>query len=117
MLGNDNLPPWEGFRQGLRELGYIDGQNVTILWRWSEARTERFPALAMELVQSNVDVIVASSTPAIRAAKAATSTIPIVMANSAYPDKSGLVESLARQEWLPAQAKRRRAPHLRRAAT
>lgn len=96
VLGNENTPPWEGFRQGLRELGYIDGQSVTVLWRWSDARTERFPALAMELVQSKVDVIVTSSTPATRAAKAATSTIPIVMANSAYPDKSGLVESLAR---------------------
>ena len=96
VLGNENNPPWEGFRRGLRELGYIDGQNITILWRWSDARTERFPALAAELVQAKVDVIVASSTPAIRAAKAATSTIPIVMAESAYPDKSGLVESLAR---------------------
>ena len=96
VLGNENNPPWEGFRLGLRELGYIDGQNVTILWRWSDARLERFPALATELVQAKVDVIVESSTPAIRAAKAATSTIPIVMANSAYPDKSGLVESLAR---------------------
>jgi putative tryptophan/tyrosine transport system substrate-binding protein len=96
VLGNENNPPWEGLRLGLRELGYIDGQNITILWRWSDARTERFPALAAELVQSKVDVIVASSTPAIRAAKAATSTIPIVMAVSSYPDKSGLVESLAR---------------------
>jgi putative ABC transport system substrate-binding protein len=96
VLGNENNPPWEGFRRGLLELGYVDGQNITIVWRWSDARTERFPELAVELVQSKVDVIVASSTPAIRAAKAATSTIPIVMANSAYPDKSGLVESLAR---------------------
>ena len=72
VLGNENNPPWEGFRRGLRELGYIDGQNITILWRWSDARIERFPALAAELVQAKVDVIVASSTPAIRAAKAAT---------------------------------------------
>jgi putative ABC transport system substrate-binding protein len=96
VLGNEQAPPWDGFRRGLRELGYVEGGNVTIEWRWSEGRTERFPALALELVHSKVDIIVASSTPAIRAAKQATSSIPIVMANSAYPDKTGLVESLAR---------------------
>jgi len=96
VLANENNPPWEGFRRGLRDLGYVDGGNVTIEWRYSDARIERFPVFALELVQSKVDIIVASSTPAIRAAKQATSTIPIVMANSAYPDKSGLVESLAR---------------------
>jgi putative ABC transport system substrate-binding protein len=96
VLANENNPIWESFRRGLRDLGYVEGGNVTIDWRYSDARVERFPALALELVQSKVDIIVASSTPAIRAAKQATSTIPIVMANSAYPDKSGLVESLAR---------------------
>jgi len=96
VLGNENAPPWEGLRRGLRELGYVEGDNVTIEWRWSEGRNERLPALALELVQSEVDVIVASSKPAIRALKQVTSAIPIVMANSAYPDKSGLVESLAR---------------------
>ena len=96
VLGNEDSPPWEGFRQGLRELGYVDGRNVTMEWRWSEGRTDRLPALALELVQLKVDIIVASGTQAIRAAKEATSTIPIVMAVSAYPDKIGLVESLAR---------------------
>jgi putative tryptophan/tyrosine transport system substrate-binding protein len=97
ILGNNsNTPDWEGLRQGLRELGYVDGRNVTMEWRWSEGKTERLPALAIELVELKVDIIVASSTQAIRAAKDATSTIPIVMAVSAYPDKIGLVESLAR---------------------
>ena len=96
VLGNENTPPWEGFRRGMRELGYIDGRNVAIDWRWSEGKTDRFPALAAEVVQSKVDVIVVSGTQAARAAKQATSTIPIVMTVSAYPDKIGLVESLAR---------------------
>ena len=96
VLGNENSAPWEGLRQGLRDLGYVDGRNVTIEWRWSEGRTDRLPALAIELVQLKVDVIVASGTQGVRAAKQATSTIPIVMTVSAYPDKIGLVESLAR---------------------
>jgi putative tryptophan/tyrosine transport system substrate-binding protein len=96
VLGNEDAPPWEGFRRGLRDLGYIDGRNVTMEWRWSEGRTDRLPALAIELVQLKVDIIVASGTQAVRSAKHATSTIPIVMAVSAYPDKIGLVESLAR---------------------
>jgi putative ABC transport system substrate-binding protein len=97
ILGNEvGGPPWEAFRQGMRDLGYVDGRNVTMDSRWSEGRTDRLPALALELVQVNVDVIVASGTQAIRAAKEATSTIPIVMTVSAYPDKIGLVESLAR---------------------
>ena len=96
ILGNEDSPPWQGFRQGLRDLGYVDGRNVTMEWRWSEGKTERLPALAIELVQLKVDVIVASGTQAVRAAKQATSTIPIVMAVSSYPDKIGLVESLAR---------------------
>ena len=79
----------------MRDLGYVDGRNFTVEARWSEGRTDRFPALALELVQLKVDIIVASGTQAIRAAKDTTSTIPIVMAVSAYPDKIGLVESLA----------------------
>ena len=96
VLGNEDTPPWEGFRQGLRDLGYIDGRTVAIEWRWSEAVTERLPALALELAGLKVDVIVASGTQAIRAAKNATATIPIVMTISAYPERIGLVESLAR---------------------
>ena len=96
ILGNEDAPVWEGLRRGLREMGYVDGRNVTMEWRWSEGRTDRLPALALELEQLKVDIIVASSTPAVRAAKQATSTIPIVMAISSYPEKIGLVESLAR---------------------
>ena len=96
VLGNENNPPWEGFRQGLRDLGYIDGRNVTIDWRWSEGKPDRFPALAQEAVALRPDVIVASGTQAVRAAKQATSAIPIVMTVSSYPDKMGLVESLSR---------------------
>jgi putative tryptophan/tyrosine transport system substrate-binding protein len=97
VLGNDSAgPPWEGFRQGLRDLGYVDGRNVTIEWRWSEGWTDRFPGLAMELVALQPDVIVAAGTQAPRALKQATSAIPIVMAVSGHPDKIGLVDSLAR---------------------
>jgi putative tryptophan/tyrosine transport system substrate-binding protein len=96
VLGNENTPPWEGLRQGLRDLGYIDGRNVTMQWRWSEGKTDRLPALAAELVALRPDVIVASGTQAVRAAKEATSAIPIVMTLSAYPDKIGLVQSLSR---------------------
>ena len=96
VLGNENTAPWEGFRRGMRELGYVDGRNVAIEWRWSEGKTDRLPALAAELVQAKVDVLVVSGTQAARAAKQATSTIPIVMTVSAYPDKLGLVASLAR---------------------
>jgi putative ABC transport system substrate-binding protein len=96
VLGNEDTLPWEGFRRGLRELGYIDGRNVAIDWRWSKGSPDRFPALAAELVQAKVDLLVVSGTQAARAAKEATSAIPIVMTVSAYPDKIGLVESLAR---------------------
>ena len=96
VLGNENNPPWEGFRRGLRELGYVDGQNVAIEWRWSEGKPDRLPGIAKELVALNPDVIVASGTQAIRAAKVATSAIPIVMTTSSYPDKIGLVDSLSR---------------------
>ena len=96
IIGGQDSPIWDGLRQGLRELGYVDGRNVTIEGRWSEGKIERLPTLALELVQLKVDIIVAAGTQATRAAKDATSTIPIVMAVSAYPDKIGLVESLAR---------------------
>ena len=95
ILGNEDTPPWQGLRQGLRDAGYVDGQNVTLEWRWSDGRPERFPELARALVESKVDVIVASSTQAVRAAKDATSTIPIVIAVASYPEKIGLVQSLA----------------------
>lgn len=96
VLANSESAAWNAFRQGLRELGYFDGRNVTMEWRWAEGKADRYPALAIELVQLKVDLIVTSSTPATLAAKQATSSIPILMLNSAYPDKIGLVESLAR---------------------
>src|SRR5687768_14785265 len=82
VLGNENNPPWDGFRQGLRDLGYIDGRNVSMDWRWSEGKPDRFPGLATEVVALKPDVIVASGTQAIRAAKRATSPAPIVMTTS-----------------------------------
>ena len=96
VLGNQPTAPWEAFRQSLRELGYVEGRNAAIESRWSEGATDRLPALAVELVGLRVDVIVASGTQAVRAAKQATSSIPIVMAVSSYPERIGLVESLAR---------------------
>ena len=83
------------FLQGLREHGYIEGRNVILEIRYAEGRTERFPALAAELVTRKVDVLVATSTPGALAAKQATSTIPIVMATVGEPVEVRLVESLA----------------------
>jgi len=86
-----------GFLQGLRELGYIEGQNIVIEYRFSEDRDDRLPELAAELVNLKVRLIVASGTPASFAAKQATSTIPIVMGGvAANPVETGLVASLAR---------------------
>src|SRR5712692_5674983 len=87
---------WEGFFQGLRELGYVEGRNILIEGRFYGERTERLPALAAELVRLNVDVIVAQGPPAPEAAQRATSTIPIVMTVHQDPVGSGLVASLAR---------------------
>ena len=87
---------WEGFFQGLRELGYVEGKNVLIEGRFYGDRTERLPTLAAELVRIKVDVIVAGAPPAPEAAQRATSTIPIVMTNHFDPVGSGLVASLAR---------------------
>jgi putative ABC transport system substrate-binding protein len=87
---------WGGFFQGLREFGYVEGQNIVIEGRLYEDRIERLPAFAADLVRLQVDVIVAGAAPAPEAAKRATSTIPIVMANDADPVGSGLVASLAK---------------------
>jgi len=87
----------EGFLQGLREHGYVEGKNIIIEYRFSEDRNDRLPALAAELVALNVQVILASGTPASFAAKQATSTTPIVMGSiAADPVETGLVASLAR---------------------
>ena len=84
------------FRDGLHKLGYVEGQNIAIEWRWSDERSDRAAALAVELVRLGVDVIVAANTPAVQAAKNATPSIPIVMTGVADPVSSGLVVSLAK---------------------
>lgn len=94
LASNDGLA-WDGFRRQLLELGYVEGGNLTLESRWAQGRPDRFPALAAELVDLKVDVIVTSSMEASFAAQRATRSIPIVMALSAYPDRMGLVDSLA----------------------
>jgi putative ABC transport system substrate-binding protein len=89
-------PSDEEFLAALRELGYVEGRNLAIEYRWAADNEERLPALAAELVQADVEVIVTSATPAISAAKRATSTIPIVMQSAADPIGSGFVTNLAR---------------------
>jgi putative tryptophan/tyrosine transport system substrate-binding protein len=84
----------EAFRQGLRERGYLEGKNLVIDYRWAESDYARLPALAAELVQLKVDVILTHSTPGARAAKAATTTIPIVIAITGDAVATGLVQSL-----------------------
>jgi len=91
-----NAANLDAFRQGLRELGYRDGQNVEIAYRSSDGRNERFPALASELVSLKVDLILTRGTPAALAARNATQTIPVVMASSGDPVGAGLVASLGR---------------------
>ncbi len=86
-----------GLRQGLRDLGYAEGKNITVEYRWANGMNDRLPALAVELVRLKVDaIVIAGGTPAIQAAKRATSTIPIVFVGSSDPVALGLVVSLAR---------------------
>ena len=94
MATSPQLP--EAFRQGLRDLGYVEGRNVVIEYRDAGGNFERLPALAAELVALKVDVIVAGGTPHALAAKQATRTLPIVFASPPAPVESGLVTSLAR---------------------
>jgi putative ABC transport system substrate-binding protein len=87
---------FEAFRNSLGELGYVEGKNITIESRWAAGKYDRLPGLAAELVRLKMDVLVTNAVPAIRAAKEATSTIPIVMAGVVDPVATGLVASLAR---------------------
>ena len=84
------------FLEGLRELGYVEGKNIAIEWRFAEGKYDRLPALAAELVGLKVDILVVVNTAVIRAAREATRTIPIVMLTSSDPVGSGFVASLAR---------------------
>src|SRR5436190_19002981 len=86
----------DAFLHGMRELGYVEGKNLIVEWRFADGKFERLPDLADELVQLKVDVIVAVASAAIRAAQKATTTIPIVMATTGDPVGSGFVNSLAR---------------------
>jgi putative ABC transport system substrate-binding protein len=86
----------EAFRQGLRELGYVEGQNIVIEWRFAQGKTDQVPRNAAELVRLKIDVIVTGGPTDTRAAKGATSTIPIVMTNDSDPVGNGIVASLAR---------------------
>src|SRR5262245_66631985 len=85
------------FRQGLRELGYVEGQNIAIESRWADGKYDRLPSLAAELVRLKVNVIVAATPPAVQAVKQATNTIPIVMVGVFDPVAMGFVDSLARR--------------------
>jgi putative ABC transport system substrate-binding protein len=89
-------PLVEAFRQGLRDLGYIEGKNIAVEYRYAEGRLDHLPNLVVELVQLKVDVLVVNPQPAIRAAKEATKTIPIVMLSSVDPVSAEYVDSLAR---------------------
>jgi len=89
-------PYVEAFRQGLRDLGYVEGQTIAIEYRWAEGSPTPLPLLAAELVQLKVDVIVTQGEVATRTVKEATSTIPVVMATSGDAVEAGLVASLAR---------------------
>jgi putative tryptophan/tyrosine transport system substrate-binding protein len=94
--GNNRGGPTEAFWDGLREHGYVDGQNIIVEARWSEGVDSRTPQNAAELVQLPIDVLVAGGPPQVRAARDATMTIPIVMAAAGDPVRNGLVASLAR---------------------
>jgi putative ABC transport system substrate-binding protein len=86
----------EAFRQGLRNLGYVEGRNIILEYRWAENREDQYPALVAELIRLKVDIIFTSSTPAVLVAKQATKTIPIIFPVSSDPVSVGIVDSFAR---------------------
>ena len=92
----DDSPNWNAFRQGLRDLGYAEGKDIVIEYRWAEGKYEHLPELAAELVRLDVRVIVTHGTPGSLAAKRATTTVPIVMAITGDAVATGLVQSIAR---------------------
>jgi putative tryptophan/tyrosine transport system substrate-binding protein len=92
------------FRQGLSETGYVEGQNLAIEYRWPEGHFDRLPALAVDLVVSQADVIAANDIPSAQAAKSATSSIPIVFVIGGDPVAAGLVMSLARRAAATSRA-------------
>ena len=93
----ENSPTADGFRQGLHDLGYVEGRNITVEWRWSRGKSELFPAFVAEMVRLNVDVIVVANNLAGLAAHKATKTIPIVFSSGMQDGiASGFIESLAR---------------------
>jgi putative ABC transport system substrate-binding protein len=96
-VGSDaSGPQIDAFREGLKELGYVEGKNVVLETRFAEGRSERFPELIAQVLRLKVDVLVVGSTPAARAAKKATTTVPIVFASLFDPVGAGIVASLAR---------------------
>ena len=97
-IGNPNTPGLqvEAFRQGLRELGYVEGKNILVEYRYVEAKVDRIPTLVAELMQLKIDVFLSGHPVAIRAAKDATKSIPIVIVALGDPVAEGLIDSLAR---------------------
>ena len=86
----------DSFRQGLTELGYIEGKNIAVEYRYADGKTDRLPALAVELVAAKLDLIVAATTPGVLAVKKASATVPVVFVDISDPVANGLVVSLSR---------------------